>query len=165
MLKNIKAAWKAFLDPNVIETRDVLTNALTRKTFLDNILGEFDRAKRQNKTLSLIVFDLDGLKKVNDTKGHGIGDAYIKKFADKIKEKIRPYDLFCRWGGDEFVLLMTATTQEAGRTMRRIKTELDNFSWGVEPWLEKEDFYSVLEKADNKMYKMKREKKKKKTPT
>lgn len=167
MFKRIDAAVKAFLDPKIIEVeierRDVLTGLLTRGALWEDSMREFERAKREKKVLSIVFIDLDGLKEVNDTQGHPMGDFYLKEFSKIASKHLRPSDLLVRWGGDEFLILMYATEKEVAITMNRIKGLFANFSWGSEIWSKKNELKKVIANADEAMYKMKREKKK--TPT
>ncbi|MFO1518897.1 MAG: GGDEF domain-containing protein [bacterium] len=91
---------------------DPVTQARTKYYFLDQIDQEFSHAKRKNIPLSLIIFDIDFFKKVNDTYGHPAGDFVLKKISDMTHQVIRTEDLFARYGGEEFVILMRETREE-----------------------------------------------------
>jgi diguanylate cyclase (GGDEF)-like protein len=131
MIKRFKAAWLAFKYPEIVEVKDELTGALTRKAFFREANRELARAKREQREISFVSIDLDNLKEINDIKGHKQGDFYLKKFANIILENIRPYDVFARIGGDEFILLLPGVKPaEARKTMRRIYLIFPEFSWG-----------------------------------
>jgi len=73
---------------------------------------EIRRAERYGSQISLLFLDVDHFKKVNDTHGHHAGDVVIKKMAEIVKENTRGSDLVARFGGDEFIVLITSTTEE-----------------------------------------------------
>ncbi|MFC1789529.1 GGDEF domain-containing protein [Patescibacteria group bacterium] len=159
MIKRIKAAMIAFRHPNVLEKEDILTESQTRAKFISLSEREIARAKR-GQPLSLVFVDLDGLKEINDTQGHKKGDEYIKNFGLAVMSIIRPYDVFCRWGGDEFVLLLSgANSKVSEKVIRRIQDSFPYFSWGVSSWIKGATLESLLQNADAKMYQQKQKKK------
>src|SRR5262245_39674740 len=85
---------------------DPVTQARTKTYFLDQIDQEFSHAKRKDSPLSLVIFDIDFFKKVNDTYGHPAGDHTLKRISEMTLQVIRSEDLFARYGGEEFVILM-----------------------------------------------------------
>ena len=107
---------------------DPLTG-LNNRRFLDNHLATMlDQAHRRRAPLSLMIFDIDHFKRVNDTHGHGCGDEVLKGFADRLRRIIRGGDLLCRLGGEEFVIVMPnasveLATRVAERTRSAIETE------------------------------------------
>lgn len=84
---------------------DFLTNIYNRLMFNELLHAELARACRYTTTLSLIMFDLDHFKQVNDTMGHAVGDHVLKEVARLVSGRIRTHDIFCRWGGEEFMIL------------------------------------------------------------
>ncbi|MBF0492474.1 MAG: diguanylate cyclase [Deltaproteobacteria bacterium] len=90
---------------------DPVTQARTKYYFLDQIEQEFSHSKRKGMPLSLIIFDIDFFKKINDTYGHPAGDYVLKRIAQITQELIRTEDLFARYGGEEFVVLMRETSE------------------------------------------------------
>lgn len=106
---------------------DAVTQARTKSYFLDQIDQEFSHAKRKDQVLSLVIFDLDFFKHVNDTYGHPAGDFVLKKVAEIAQATIRNEDLFARYGGEEFVILMRDTTQEdAVRLAERLRQNVES---------------------------------------
>src|SRR5688572_27664040 len=92
-------------------TVDGLTGLLNHATFQQRLTAELERAARSHQQLALLEIDLDGFKLVNDTYGHPTGDKLLKLLADRaVLESIRPYDVACRPGGDEFAVILPHTT-------------------------------------------------------
>lgn len=160
MIKRLKAAFKAFKSPDLIEEiKDFLTGALLRNAFINASEREFQRATREELPLVLVFVDLDNLKEVNDTQGHAKGDFYLTNFAQTVFREIRSFELLARWGGDEFVLLLSADEKIAWQIIGRIYDSCPHFSWGISVWGKNKSFYQVLKDADKYMYKMKSQKK------
>jgi diguanylate cyclase (GGDEF)-like protein len=95
---------------------DPLTGLANRRALLTRLGAESRRARRYRTSLTCVMVDLDGLKKINDDLGHAAGDAVILAVATLLREELRETDLGARVGGDEFVLLLPHTDAEAGRT-------------------------------------------------
>jgi diguanylate cyclase (GGDEF)-like protein len=85
---------------------DPLTELFNRRYFRQRLQEEFQRARRYNLPLSLLLLDLDDFKRVNDTYGHSTGDAVLRAMADVLRRNVRTFDLCCRYGGEEFVLVL-----------------------------------------------------------
>lgn len=95
---------------------DVLTGLCNRHSLQHTLLTELERQMRygdSNTTLALAFIDLDNFKYYNDTFGHGAGDHVLCWFAELLRTQLRQFDIACRWGGDEFVLLFPHTTVNA----------------------------------------------------
>ena len=98
---------------------DPLTG-LNNRRFLENHLATMlDQAQRRRAPLSLMIFDIDHFKSVNDTYGHDCGDEVLKGFADRLRRVIRGGDLLCRLGGEEFVIVMPNSSHRSRRESRR----------------------------------------------
>lgn len=105
---------------------DPVTQARTKSYFLDQIDQEFSHAKRKELLLSLLIFDLDFFKQVNDTYGHPAGDFVLKRVAEITQATIRNEDLFARYGGEEFVILMRDTSEDdAVRLAERLRQNIE----------------------------------------
>lgn len=91
---------------------DHLTGAMTRRTFFELASREVERFKRYGRPLSLILFDLDHFKRLNDAHGHPFGDEVLAATADAVRGALRPTDLFGRHGGEEFAILLPETNLE-----------------------------------------------------
>jgi two-component system cell cycle response regulator len=87
-------------------TRDALTDLWNRAAMFDILKRELQRARRESSVLSLIMADLDHFKQVNDRLGHAAGDAVLQEFARRMTGCIRPYDAPCRYGGEEFLIVL-----------------------------------------------------------
>jgi len=88
---------------------DELTRAFNRRHFLKLVENELERAKRYQHALSIIIFDIDNFKKVNDTYGHLCGDAVLQDLSLICRAILRQCDAFARFGGEEFILLLPET--------------------------------------------------------
>jgi len=95
-------------------TTDHLTQALNRRAF-DSLYKQTIKMTKRSKdqTFSIAIFDIDNFKNINDTYGHLIGDKVIYSIAQTIRKNIRESDIFCRWGGEEFLLVLTGCDIEA----------------------------------------------------
>ncbi len=103
-------------------TTDALTGLVNRREFNRRIAEEFSRAKRHKTQLSMALFDIDFFKKINDTYGHNAGDAILKELGSLIANKTRTSDIACRYGGEEFVLILPETSQtEAYELLDRLR--------------------------------------------
>jgi diguanylate cyclase (GGDEF)-like protein len=89
---------------------DNLTGVPNRNHLLARFEEEFQEHRRQKTELGCLLIDLDDLKKVNESQGHLTGDAILKEFARMTKSCIRIYDIFGRFGGEEFIILLPITT-------------------------------------------------------
>lgn len=96
---------------------DMLTGALNRRAFMESASREFARVCRYGGHLSCIMIDLDHFKRINDTYGHAAGDLILSSSARYIASRLREPDLFCRYGGEEFVILLPGTDQGGGVTL------------------------------------------------
>lgn len=88
---------------------DTLTGLPNRRHFLAEAERLLSSAARHAKPLSLIIFDLDHFKQINDQYGHAVGDAVLQQAASRLRKQLRSEDLPCRWGGEEFVILLPMT--------------------------------------------------------
>ena len=89
---------------------DDLTGIMNRRVFDIEFKRDFANAKRYNKALSLVTIDLDNFKAINDKHGHFFGDLVLKLFAKEVTSLLREGDIFSRWGGDEFCLILPETS-------------------------------------------------------
>ena len=85
---------------------DHLTGAFNQKYFLDTLSKAFSYSLRHHTSLGLLMLDIDFFKKINDTYGHIVGDIVLKEFVKRIKNNLRNEDILCRYGGDEFAVIV-----------------------------------------------------------
>ncbi len=149
-----------------LSNTDVLTGIYTRGKFDQELNFWLDVANRYGNSLSMILFDLDDLKKINDTHGHLEGDKVLKSVVSLVQGVLRKTDIFARWGGDEFAILLPNTEKhQAYELAERIKNLIaeHNFglagslscSFGVEEWAKGDTVNSLVSKVDKKLYKAK----------
>jgi diguanylate cyclase (GGDEF)-like protein len=98
---------------------DAVTNVFTRAFLHDLLTGEISRAERTNRSLALIMCDLNNFKQVNDRYGHLMGDYVLSQVATILKSCVRGSDYVVRYGGDEFLVLLPETDQEGGEIVRQ----------------------------------------------
>lgn len=105
---------------------DELTETYNYRYFVQKLQEEKRRALRYNLPLSLIMVDIDWFKKLNDSLGHEAGNKVLKQLSAVIKSCIRDVDVFCRYGGEEFVVVLPQTTQEEAATLgERIRAKVE----------------------------------------
>ena len=96
-------------------TVDGLTQIFNRRYFNEALEREFNRSKRYARDLSLVVFDIDHFKRVNDTYGHLAGDNLLRQIAAAVKPRLRREDIFARTGGEEFGMLLARDRASTAR--------------------------------------------------
>ncbi len=103
--------------------RDQLTGCFNRAYAVATLATELRRAHRNSQPLSVMMFDVDRLKKINDSHGHLAGDALLAAVAGQLSATLRASDVKCRWGGDEFLIVLPDTplsgAEQAGGSLRR----------------------------------------------
>lgn len=113
---------KLISELNVLATRDALTGLINRRAFIEAAQSEFARARRQASPVSLLMLDIDHFKCINDDYGHAAGDEVLRAVARTVTPCLRDYDLFARFGGEEFVVLLPGTAfDEAQRVAERLR--------------------------------------------
>ncbi|HLA31186.1 MAG TPA: sensor domain-containing diguanylate cyclase, partial [Pseudomonas sp.] len=116
---------------NALATTDQLTELLNRRGFDLLASQALQEARRHNSPLCALLLDLDQFKELNDKHGHLAGDEVLRGFANKLQGNLRQADIICRWGGEEFILLLKDTTPEQARELGekiRQQTELSRFT-------------------------------------
>ncbi|MGL5269402.1 MAG: sensor domain-containing diguanylate cyclase, partial [Selenomonadaceae bacterium] len=145
---------------------DQLTGVKNRHYLDEIIAGEMARADRYKEPLSMLIFDLDHFKKVNDTWGHPVGDLVLKHTAEIIGDRIRKADILVRIGGEEFVVLMPETrlagAREAAESLREALVANEHpiagkvtASFGVAERMKIEPFSYWYRRADEALYRAK----------
>ncbi len=147
---------------------DGLTGIYNRRAIMARLAEECERAKRRQTPLSLIMLDIDHFKAINDMFGHAEGDLALKAFVRRVSDCIRPYDVFGRIGGEEFVILSPETgigdaETLAARILERMRAEpLDaggsrivTASAGIAEYTGDESPDELMSKADSALYEAK----------
>lgn len=105
--KKLEIALKQTRDQLEHQSRiDYLTGIYNRRMFSELLEAEMQRARRYGANLSLVMFDLDRFKRINDTYGHNTGDHVLQEVARLVSDNLRAHDIIARWGGEEFMLLI-----------------------------------------------------------
>ena len=150
----------------LLSVTDPLTGAYNRRYFLERLDIEIERGKRTNSKFSVIMLDIDNFKSINDKFGHNAGDLVLKSLSETIKSRIRKIDIFARWGGEEFVILLPETTpQKASILAEDLRVRLNyleiedikgiTVSCGIAGSRQWDSVDSLIERADNLMYEAK----------
>jgi len=150
----------------VLVSKDALTNLYNRRAFNVLVEKELSRAKRHHVSISLAVLDLDHFKNINDKYGHDTGDQVLCGIANELTTSMRKEDLICRWGGEEFVVLLSASTSEkVYEHMEEVRERVSTmdfspvpqvtFSAGMSTYREGESFTEWFKRADKALYQAK----------
>jgi two-component system cell cycle response regulator len=146
---------------------DHLTKLANRSKLIEEAARWMDFSKRHAMPLSLIIVDIDNLKKINDTYGHLTGDAVISGLAGLMQGMLRQEDVMARWGGDEFIILLPHTrVDEAQVTSERLRTSVAAYtcpeeltatcSFGIAGMKKDSTLESLIASADKSLYRAKR---------
>ncbi len=112
-----------------LSTIDYLCGIYNNRYYKQRIIEEISRARRFNSKIGLLIFDIDKFKKINDTYGHYKGDLVLKGLSNKISEIIRTEDVFCRYAGDEFIIIITDyNTEISNNIFTRINNLLNTIN-------------------------------------
>jgi len=124
---------RVFEESMQIAFTDGLTGLYNRRFLMEQIEREFARVERTKGSFSMIMMDLDGLKRINDRYGHHEGDEFLKELGRIIRKSTRASDVAARWGGDEFMVLAPDTSSErAGVIGERIRARVERYRPVVE---------------------------------
>ncbi|MEA2098742.1 MAG: diguanylate cyclase [Campylobacterota bacterium] len=146
---------------------DDLTKLYNRKKFNEELEKEFTRQKRYKLNLSIMMIDIDHFKYVNDNCGHNFGDEVLIEISNLLQKNIRKVDTLCRWGGEEFMILLPETSLEnTGNVAKKIKNSIEEnhlsckskittISIGVTTVLQDDTIDTLLSRADELLYKAK----------
>jgi diguanylate cyclase (GGDEF)-like protein len=155
-----------FREARQLADLDALTGLHNRRFFHETLARECARAHRYERKLSLIVFDLDDFKDVNDRIGHLAGDSVLAEAAERVRDVVRTADIACRVGGDEFaVILPESAIGDADQLYRRIQNAISSrplgqggklfLSAGVAELRAEDDPVSFFQRADEALYRAK----------
>ncbi len=157
---------RRFREARQLADLDALTGLHNRRYFHETLARECARAHRYERKLSLIVFDLDDFKDINDRIGHLAGDAVLAEAAERVRQVVRTADTACRVGGDEFaVIIPESSLEDADQLYRRIQNAVSAralgqagklyLSAGVAELRAEDDPVSFFQRADEALYRAK----------
>ncbi len=149
---------------------DALTGLLNRHGMSKCLQAEWNRMKREDVPSGLLILDIDHFKRVNDTFGHAVGDRVLAEMAKRLKDITRNYDSCCRWGGEEFLVLLPDTGRDGVETVyQKLRETLDDnpiiegdqpikitFSAGAHIAYAGETLDECIKQADDALYRAKR---------
>lgn len=153
----------------ILAMRDPLTGLYNRRHLENTLETEFREAKLSQEPLTVLLFDADDFKRINDTFSHHVGDLVLTEITDLTRINIRTTDIAARYGGEEFVVVMPKTTaQTAHGIAERLRQQIEGHDWeriarglkvtvsiGVADDLSLPDFEKLLSLADARMYQAK----------
>jgi diguanylate cyclase (GGDEF)-like protein len=145
-----------------LAVKDGLTGLFNRRYFNELIKTEMNRVRRAPAPLSLLMLDIDNFKNYNDTQGHPAGDELLKGVAKVLKSSVRAVDMVCRYGGEEFVIILPQADKSVGKILaERIRVQVNLYfpttiSIGVATYPDDaEEIEPLIQKADNALYQAK----------
>jgi diguanylate cyclase (GGDEF)-like protein/PAS domain S-box-containing protein len=148
--------------------KDELTNLYNRKKFNEELIYSMSLHERYKDDTSLILFDIDKFKAINDIHGHLVGDKILVELSNIVSSNIRECDTLARWGGEEFTLILPKTNKEnAIKTAQKLREKIiaHDFgighcitcSFGVTSYKENDSTTSIIKRVDDMLYKAKNE--------
>lgn len=146
---------------------DTLTGIFNRRKFDETLKDEVRRSERYGAPLSLVLLDIDFFKKINDARGHQVGDTVLKMLGSFVAEKIRSHDVFARYGGEEFVVLAPGTNIEGCRKLaEKLRVGIEQYgfaeagritcSFGIAEFQHGDTAESFVRRADVALYRAKK---------
>lgn len=146
-----------------LSVTDTLTGIYNRRRINEVLEENANNAKRYQDAFSLILFDIDDFKHINDHYGHNTGDQVLINIVNTVKKSLRKTDYFGRWGGEEFLIILPKTTKEdAAGIAEKLRVEIQvimfpetfniTCSFGIAEYNEKLDIDSLINNADKALY-------------
>lgn len=168
--QNLELANKSLTN---LSTTDALTQIHNHRYLIDQLRNLIDQSRMNKAPLTIALFDIDDFKKVNDTKGHMVGDEVLRDVAKIMSQSVRGNDIVGRYGGEEFMMILPHTDLEvAYQVCERIRQKIEShpfshelvvtISGGIGPY-EGEDYVEFIAKVDKKLYEAKKSGKNKNT--
>lgn len=145
---------------------DQLTEVSNRRHLTKVLEREYERSRRYNNPFSLIIFDIDHFKSINDNYGHDQGDLILKELSKLVKKNIRKSDYFGRWGGEEFVVIAPESSlQDAEKFAEKLRREIEGYnfmekrnitaSFGAAEIKTEDNIDQLIKRADDALYRAK----------
>jgi len=126
---SIKAIYKYTKDLEFYATRDPLTGLYNQRLFWELLGSESAKARRHKGKFAVMIIDFDKFKLINDTHGHKFGDDFLKTYSTAINGQLRQGDILCRYGGDEFTIILPETPKDHAIVVaERVKEAIENIS-------------------------------------
>lgn len=155
---------------NNLASSDSLTDLPNRRTFYSRLEHFIVMKKRRQQALSVVFFDIDDFKKINDIEGHDVGDGVLITIAEILKTTIRTSDFIARWGGEEFIILLIDTkSKDAHKIAEQVRQNIENnieliqqaqktvtVSLGVTEVQNDDNADSLFKRVDDALYQAKR---------
>ena len=145
---------------------DTLTQIYNRNRFEYFLKIELEKAKRYDNIFSLIMFDIDHFKQINDTYGHDIGDSVLKELVQLVNIHIREVDIFARWGGEEFMIISRTNIYQSEMFAEKLRKTIENYSFkhitsltcsfGITQYRKDDTKESIIKRCDNMLYSAKK---------
>lgn len=146
---------------------DQLTGLYNRAHTEETLKAEVGRTQRYNNPLSVMLFDIDHFKRINDTHGHDVGDSVLREVANRVRRSLRRVDLVGRWGGEEFLVILAETDRDSAMLVaENLRQTVENgrygipgavtVSVGVAQFCAGDSSESLVRKADQALYQAKR---------
>jgi diguanylate cyclase len=168
--QQVESQAAALLNQKTAARTDALTGLANRRGFDDELVRQFDRWKQTGRLISLLIMDIDHFKKFNDTHGHQAGDEVLRHVGSQLTAATRETDIACRYGGEEFAVVMPDTiATEAIQVAERIRETIENSltcfdgntlkvttSVGLTQATRQHDAKQMLKQADNALYQSKK---------
>jgi diguanylate cyclase (GGDEF)-like protein/PAS domain S-box-containing protein len=153
---------------SILVNIDSLTGAYNRRYTIEKLDNMIKEIKSSQNSLSLVMLDIDFFKKVNDKFGHFKGDLVLTKIVETINSNIKENYILCRWGGEEFIIILPNTAIEVATDFaEKIRIEIANkpiksvgkitASFGVSTYISGDDSSSLINRSDNLMYDSKKQ--------
>lgn len=166
IIRDITAELSLAAEREALARTDHLTGIANRRAGEETLGREVARAQRQKSPLSLVLFDIDHFKSVNDNHGHPVGDALLQKVSRLIQESLRETDLVARWGGEEFLVILPGSDEAGARVFaERVRARVEalqsesvprvTVSGGVAQWQPGRLMMQTLKDTDRRLYEAK----------
>lgn len=152
-----------------IAYHDYLTGLYNRRAMMNCLKEKTKQFEKEQQNYCILLCDIDHFKKINDQYGHDVGDEALKSIAKILKNNLRPEDMLARWGGEEFLILLSNSNKNEAvliadflrEIIEKTLVKIDNvsitvtMSFGVSDFNECSSYYDTIKKADNALYKSK----------